>query len=391
MEKKQKNMQYRECTKLLFDTNDDPNITFDENGVCNYWYEYQELEKNYVRTGEEAKKAIDEVIASIKSQKDRKYDCIIGVSGGVDSTYLLYYVKTILKLNPLAVHFDNGWNSELAVKNIESVTQKLDIDLKTYVIDWEEFKDIQRAYFDAGVVDLEVPTDHAIYGATYRIAIENNIRVIFSGVNIVSESIMPHHWSYQKHDHVNLLDIHNKFGKRKLKNYPIVDNGFRKKLKSADINVFRLLNYINYDKKEVEDILINKLGWKPYGGKHYESVFTRFYQGYILPKKFGIDKRKAHLSNLICSGQLTKAEAKEIIAVPDYPEKLQQEDKEYVLKKLDFSDEYFDNYMKKPEVDHKEYLNYSSSLYERYPILLPLRPVGTMIKKALNLKYRAVR
>ncbi|MCB0700182.1 MAG: N-acetyl sugar amidotransferase [Chitinophagales bacterium] len=384
-------MEYRECTKLLFDTHDDPNMTFDENGVCNHYYEYLQLEKDYVKYGEEGEKAVEEFVEYAKANKTGKYDCIIGVSGGVDSTYLLYLVKEKLGLNPLAVHFDNGWNSELAVKNIESVTQKLGIDLQTFVIDWEEFKDIQRSYFDAGVVDLEVPTDHAIYGAMYRLAMDNNIKVIFSGVNIVSESIMPHHWSYEKHDHVNLLDIHKRFGKRPIKNFPIVDNKFRKKLRDANIQVFRLLNYVPYKKIEVEDILVNKLGWRPYGGKHYESVFTRFYQGYILPKKFGIDKRKAHLSNLICSGQLTKEEAKKIIAVPDYSEAMQKEDKEYVLKKLDFTEEYFDNYMKKPEVPHLAYLSYKSSLYDKYPILRPLRPIGVIVKKLFNIKYTAVR
>lgn len=382
--------KYRECTKLLFDTNDDPKMTFDQNGVCNYYYEYLQLEKEYVKKGVEAEKEIQSFLGFAKKNKSGKYDCIIGVSGGVDSTYLLYLAKK-LGLNPLAVHFDNGWNSELAVNNIETVTRKLGIDLQTYVIDWNEFKDIQRSYFFAGVIDLEVPTDHAIYGALYSLALDNNIKLVFSGVNIVSESIMPHHWSYEKLDHVNILDIHKRFGKCKLKNFPIVDNKFREKIKSSGIKVFRLLNYVPYYKKEVEEILVNELGWKPYGGKHYESVFTRFYQGYILPLKFGVDKRKAHLSNLICSGQLTKEEAKQILSVPDYTEELQRNDKEFVLKKLEFTDSFFENYMKAKEVPHKAYLHQHSSLYDMYPVLGIFRPFGLMVKKYVNIKYRPVK
>jgi len=384
-------MEYRECTKLLFDTHDDPSMTFDKDGVCNYYYEYLEAKKNYVKTGAEGEAAVQHFIKYAREKRTGEYDCIIGVSGGVDSTYMLHLVKEEMGLNPLAVHFDNGWNSELAVKNIESVTQKLGIDLQTYVIDWEEFKDIQKAYFDAGVIDLEVPTDHAIYGAMYKLAMDNNIKVIFSGVNVVSESIMPHHWSYDKMDFINLLDIHKRFGKVKLNNYPLVDNAFRKKIDGANIEVFRLLNYVPYNKKDVESLLENQLGWKPYGGKHYESIFTRFYQGYILPKKFGVDKRKAHLSNLICSDQMTKEEAKKIIAVSDYPEDLQAQDKEYVCKKLNFSPEWFEEYMKKPEVPHTFYLNAKSSLYERYPMLAPMRPIGNIVKKMFNMKYRAIK
>lgn len=382
--------EYKECTKLLFDTNDDPTISFDKKGICNYYYEYLKLEKEYVKKNIEAEREIKNISAFAQENKSGKYDCIIGVSGGVDSTYLLYLAKK-MGLNPLAVHFDNGWNSELAVNNIETVTQKLEIDLQTYVIDWNEFKDIQRSYFFAGVIDLEVPTDHAIYGALYSLALENNIKLVFSGVNIVSESIMPHHWSYEKLDYVNIIDIHKRFGTCKIKNFPIVDNKFRDRIKTSGIKVFRLLNYVPYYKKDVENILIHELGWRPYGGKHYESVFTRFYQGYILPKKFGVDKRKAHLSNLICSGQLTKEEARRILATPDYSEELQRNDKEYVLKKLDFTDGFFESYMRKKEVPHKAYLHQHSSLYDMYPALGVFRPLGLMVKKYVNIKYRPVK
>jgi len=382
--------QFKECTKLLFDTSDDPNITFDQNGVCNFYYEYLQLEKEYVKSGLQGEEEVKKIIEFAQLNKSGKYDCIIGVSGGVDSTYLLYLSKK-MGLNPLAVHFDNGWNSELAVKNIETVTQKLGIDLQTFVIDWDEFKDIQRSYFFAGVIDLEVPTDHAIYGALYTLAIENNIKLILSGVNIVSESIMPPHWSYEKLDYINLLDIHNKFGTCKLKNFPIVSNKFRTKIKSSNIKVCRLLNYVPYLKKEVEDILVNELGWKPYGGKHYESVFTRFYQGYILPKKFGVDKRKAHLSNLICSKQLTKAEAKKILSVSDYSDSLQESDKEFVLKKLEFTDSYFKKYMRTIEIPHKHYLHQHSSFYDLYPFFKILRPIGLGMKKYVNINYRPVK
>ena len=376
---------YRQCTKTVMDNIADPNITFDENGVCNYYYEYFKAEKEHVFKGEEGRKKIEKTINEIKKAgKGKKYDCILGVSGGVDSTYLAYMAKQ-WGLRVLLVHFDNGWNSELSVKNIENIVTKLNFDLETFVIDWNEFRDIQRAYFKANVVDIEAITDHAVSGTLLKIAAKYNIKNILAGMNIVSEYILPKDWIYNKNDHINIKDIHSKYGTIPLKKFPF----YNLKLKHyysmiKGIKSITILNYLPYEKDEVMKIIQDKLGWIYYGGKHYESVFTRFYQGYILPNKFGIDKRKAHLSTLICSGQITKEQALEELSKPIYPsEDMLNEDKEFVLKKLGFTEQEFDDYIKAPRREHTEFKT-EQSLYNTYPILKPLKPFGDLARKILK-------
>jgi len=375
---------YRQCTKTVMDNIADPNITFDENGVCNYYYEYLKSEKEHVFTGEEGKKKLEESIAKIKaSGKGKKYDCVLGVSGGVDSTYLAYIAKQ-QGLRVLCVHFDNGWNSELAVKNIENIVNKLDFELETYVINWEEFKDIQLAYFKANVIDIEAITDHAISGTIYKTAAQNDIKYILSGNNYVTESLLPKYWIFNKGDHINIKDIHKKYGTIPLKTFPFYDlkaKHYYKKVKK--IQTVDLLNFIPYVKHEIKQTIIDKLDWKDYGGKHYESVFTRFYQGYILPNKFGIDKRKAHLSNLICSGQITKQQALEELAQPMYNKEQCETDKEFVLKKLGFSEDEFKAYINAPRREHTDFKT-EKSIYNTYPILKPLKPFGNLVKKILK-------
>jgi len=376
---------YQQCTKTVMDNIADPHITFDENGVCNYYYEYLEAEKNQVFKGEEGQKKLEVILNNIKkSGKGKKYDSILGVSGGVDSTYLAYLAKQ-WGLRPLLVHFDNGWNSELSVKNIENIVSKLNFDLETYVIDWEEFKDIQLAYFKANVIDIEAITDHAIYGTIYKLADKYNIKYILSGNNFVTESLLPKHWIFNKGDHINIKDIHKKYGTKKLKTFPffaLKEKYFLQKLKG--IQSVNLLNSLDYNKKNVKKTIIEKLEWIDYGGKHYESIFTRFYQGYILPHKFGVDKRKAHLSNLICSKQITREEALKELEKPIYPnEKLLQEDKEFVLKKLGFSEKEFQEYIDAPRREHTEFKT-EQSLYSTYPLLKPLKPIGNFVKKILR-------
>ena len=375
---------YQQCTKTVMDNIADPNITFDENGVCNYYYEYFIEEKKSVFKGEEGTKKFNESIKKIKENgRGKKYDCILGVSGGVDSTYLAQIAKE-QNLRVLCVHFDNGWNSELAVKNIENIINKLGFELESYVINWNEFKDLQLAYFNANVIDIEALTDHAISGTIYKIAAENNIKYILSGNNVVTESLLPKYWIFNKADHVNIKDIHKKHGTISLKTYPFFSlkaKHYYQRVKG--IQTVDLLNFIPYNKKDVKKEIIEKLEWKDYGGKHYESVFTRFYQGYILPKKFGIDKRKAHLSNLICSGQITKEEALEELAQPMYNNEQCEEDKEFVLKKLGFSLQKFENYIKATRVEHTEY-KIEQSLYNTYPILKPLKPIGDLVKRIIK-------
>ena len=338
------------------DTTADPDITFDDKGICNYYYEYKKAEHKNVLSGEDAKQKLDQLVESIKEKgKGSAYDCIIGLSGGVDSTYVAWLTHE-LGLRPLAVHLDNGWNSELAVMNIQNIVSKLNIDLFTLVINWEEFKDIQLSYLKASVVDIEVVSDHAIFATMQKLAKEKGIKYILSGTNIVTEHIMPPSWLYQKMDFANLKDIHKRYGKIKLKTYPSLD--FKKfifysaLLKLSQVSI---LNYVPYNKQAIKELITRELEWRDYGGKHYESVFTKFYQAYILPVKFGIDKRKAHLSTLICSGQITKEAALKELEIPLYSEQDLAQDKEYVLKKLGLLDSEFQSIMSAPRKSHSEF------------------------------------
>jgi len=344
----------------------DPDITFDEKGICNYYYDYLEAEEKLVFKGKEGEEKLNKLVAKIKAEGQGKdYDCLIGLSGGVDSTYVAYLTKK-LGLRPLAVHLDNGWNSELAVMNIENIISKLNIDLFTLVINWEEFKDIQLAYLRASVVDIEVVSDHAIFATMYKLAKEKNIGYILSGTNVVTEHIMPHSWLYKKMDFANLKDIHKKYGKLKLKTYPTFD--FKKHVYySALLRLIpiSILNYVPYNKAEIKQIITKELSWRDYGGKHYESVFTKFYQAYILPEKFKIDKRKAHLSTLICAGQMTRECALKQLAEPIYPPNELKQDKEYVLKKFGLNEAEFDTIMKTPPRRHQDFVT-DTHLKERY-------------------------
>jgi len=362
---------YRQCSLSVMDNIADPNITFDEKGICNYYYEYLKAEKEQVFKGAEGEIKFKEIITQIKVDgKGKKYDCILGVSGGVDSTYLAYLAKHE-GLRVLCVHFDNGWNSELAVKNIQSIIEKCGFDLYTYVIDWEEFKDIQLAYLKANVIDIEAITDIAIFSALDIICKEKKIKHILDGRNVVTEITLPNSWVCKNTS--NLKDIHKKFGKIPLKTYPIM-SPIRRRL-VARLKPFvswPLLNYVDYNKEMVKKLISLELGWRDYGGKHYESVFTRFYQGYILPNKFKVDKRKAHLSNLIFSHQMTKDEALIELEKPIYPIHLLQTDKEFVCKKLGITQEELQIYINSPAKMHSEYA-LSISLFDEYPILKPFK------------------
>lgn len=349
--------EYQMCTRCIMDTSD-PQIKFDENGVCNHCRNCQELLKKYVFTGKEGEQRLQAIVAKVKKLgRNKEYDCIIGVSGGVDSTYNAYIVKK-LGLRPLAVHLDNGWDSELAVCNIERTLKKLGIDLYTHVIEWDEFRDLQLAYFKSSVLDLEVPTDHAITAILFNTANRMGIRHILLGQNYVTEGILPESWRFSKNDLMNLKDIHRKFGTLKLKTYPtlgILKLSYYWYVRR--ITFTTILDYVPYVKKDVKEFIIQELGWKDYGHKHGESTFTRFYQQYILPRRFNIDKRKAHLSSLICSGQITREEAlAEMAHSPYEKEEDLGKDKEYVLKKLGFTNQEFERLMNLPIIKHDDYL-----------------------------------
>lgn len=353
MNTSEQNIPYRQCSISVMDNIGDPNITFDSNGISNYYHEYRALADNFLLSGNAGEQKLTEALERIKKDGHGKpYDCVTGISGGVDSSFLVLMAKK-WGLRPLIVHFDNGWNSEIAVSNINNIITYTGFDLFTIVVDWDEFKDLQLAYLKASVIDAEVPTDHAIGGTLQKLAAKYKLKYILSGNNIVTEAILPPTWSYHKNDYVNLRNIHKQFGSRPLKTYPL--SGFKEQLFfgiARKIETLKPLNWIPYNKEDAKQIIMQELGWKDYGGKHYESVFTKFFQAYILPTKFNIDKRKPHLSTLIFSGQLSKNQALMELEKPLYNEMELANEMTYVLKKFGISANEFNDIMAKPMVEH---------------------------------------
>lgn len=350
--------KFQACKRCVMNSDIDKDISFNEDGICNHCQRYKLLVSSRVFKDDEAKVALSNLVSMIQKAGDGKeYDCIIGVSGGVDSTYVAYLVKS-LGLRPLAIHFDNGWNSELAVKNIEKVLNKLDIDLYTYVVDWEEFRDLQLSFLKASVPDGEIPTDHAITALLWQVAVKHKIKYILSGNNFTTEAMNIPGWAYGHSDWRYIKGVHKKYGAVKLKSYPhynffyLFYVTFIKQIRTVSI-----LNYIDYNKEKVMSLLENELDWIYYGGKHYESIYTRFFQGYILPKKFNIDKRYGHLSDLINAGQITKEDALLELDNPPCPEKMQLSDKEYVSKKLGLTPNEFDKIMQGNVKTFRDYKN----------------------------------
>ena len=370
-----KERPYQQCSISVMDTIADPDITFDKGGICNYYYEYKKAEAEHVITGEEGEKKLKNLADEIKAAgKKNKYDCIMGLSGGVDSSYVAWMAKK-MGLRPLAVHFDNGWNSELAVMNIENIVTKLGFDLFTYVINWEEFKDLQIAYLRASVVDIEAISDHAIFASLYKLAGEKNIKYILSGTNVQTENTLPKSWIYPKTDHINIKAIHKAYGKVPLKTFPFMDAKVKRYyMQIKRIRSVSILNFVDYNKQKVKQLLKEELGWTDYGGKHYESAWTKFYQGYILPTKFKIDKRKAHLSDLIFGGQITKEQALKELEQAIYNADQLKIDYEFVLKKLGLTNGEFINILKTPPRSHYDF-DYEKPLDVRYPVLKPFKKI----------------
>lgn len=347
--------KYQICSRCVMDTTDQ-NITFDENNVCNHCHDYEERKTKLITDTAKRQQVLEEIIAHVKKAgQGKEYDCIIGVSGGVDSSYVAYLAKE-WGLRGLLVHLDNGWNSELAVKNIENIVKYTSFDLYTLVIDWEEFKDLQQSFFQADVIDLEMLSDHAIFATVYRLARKYKVKYILSGENFETEAIMPMAWVWRKSDEVNIKAIHKKFGSKKLKTFPFMSTVTMLIYKYAGLaKSIPILNYLDYNKVAVMQIIQDKMHWKYYGGKHYESIFTRFYQGYILPVKFNVDKRKSHFSTLINSGQMAREAALEYLKEPTYPVNLQKEDYQLVCKKLSFTENQLDEYLKRKPIQHLQY------------------------------------
>ena len=349
---------YQICQRCVMDTSV-PDIQFDAAGICNYCRGYDERARNELHYDKQGQELLQGLLAKIKETgRQKEYDCILGVSGGVDSSMLAYIAKVQLGLRPLAVHLDNGWNSELSVNNIERMLKKLGIDLYTHVLDWEQFKDLQLSFLKASVPNAEIPTDHAIFATLFRTAAKKGIGYILSGGNIVTEAIMPASWMYYNGDFRIIRGIQKKFGTHSLKGFPKLslfdwfNHIYIKRIRYTPI-----LNYIPYNKNEAKALLERELGWKDYGSKHYESIYTRFFQGYILPVKFGIDKRRPHLSTLVCSGQIKRPEALAELERPPYSPDRLKEDREYVIKKFGLTEKEFEDIMKLPIKRHQDYPN----------------------------------
>lgn len=346
---------YRRCVRCVMDTYD-PGISFNAAGECNYCTEGLQRVKDGLLPLRERQMALQALVQKIKEEgKGKPYDCLIGLSGGADSTTVAYTVKK-LGLRPYAVHLDNGWNSPEAEHNIKATAERLEIHLDTYVVDPEEFADLQRAYLRASVGNIEAPTDHAISSLMLRTAASHGIRFILTGSNIVTEGILARGWGYYNQDLVNIKAIHRRFGTIPLRTLPttsLVD--WVRYIYILGIRWIPFLNYIDYDKEQYKKLLAAEIDWKDYGGKHYESTWTKFFQAYILPTKFGVDKRKSHLSSMICSGKLDRDSALAELARPLYEPDEFERDLGIVLEKLQLSRQEFETVMAQPPKKHTDY------------------------------------
>jgi N-acetyl sugar amidotransferase len=325
------------------------------NGECHYCIEIiPKLEK--LRAETKNNEAIIKLLSKI-SKNTNKYNCLIGVSGGVDSSYIVHLAH-IYKLKPLLLHFDNGWNSELAVSNIKKLVEKTGFDLETYVVNWNEFKDIQKSFIKSGVVDIELVTDHAIFANLINSAKKKKIKYILSGTNLFTEHGMPSEWIWKKSDIKNILDIHKKYGTIEIKTYPKMNffSWYIAKYLKFYPRLIEPLNAIDYRKTNAINELKDIYNWQEYEDKHFESFFTKFYQAYILPKKFSIDKRKSHLSCLIRNNELQRKDALKILKNNLYPGELDN-DIEYFCKKLEFSREEFNKILASNPVKHTKFKN----------------------------------
>lgn len=354
--------EYRVCTNCVMDTTDSK-IQFDARGYCDHCNNFYNNIIPSWHPDETGARQLDQIVEKIKKDgKGKKYDCIIGLSGGVDSSYLLYYAKEKLGLRPLVFVVDTGWNLNVAVENIEKMVKGLDLDLYTEIVDWSEMKDLQLAYFKAQVPYQDTPQDHTIFAALYNYAAKQGIKYVLTGANYSTECVRePNEWVYLN-DLKQIKDIHRKFGTRPLKTLPLCGM-FKYRLYYRYIKGMKIvqpLNLIPYKKIDAISLMEERFGWQRYANKHFESTFTRFYEGYWLVKKFGYDKRRAHFSSLILTGQMNREEALRKLAEPPYDEILAIQDLEYVAKKLGLTKEGFIEMMND---DNKTFRDYKSTYW----------------------------
>ena len=356
-------------------------ITFDEKGVCSFCRKFDTEIKPKWFPNDGGRKKLASILDRVRQEGEGKeYDCIIGLSGGTDSSYVTYLAKRKWGLRPLIFHVDAGWNTEIATSNIENLVKKLDIDLFTYVVDWEEMRDLQLAFLKSGVVSQDIPQDHVFCATLYKYIRQYNIKYVLTGYNYATESILPPSWAYNAFDRSHVKGIHKQFGTIKLKTYPTISFLQRYIYYPfiKGVKIIRPLNYIPYNKKIALETLGKKIGWEDYGYKHGESVFTKFFQTYYLPERFGYDKRRAHLSSLILSGQTTREKALKELEIPPCNPKEAEELKIYVAKKLGISVKELEDYMALPKKTYRDFPNQANllNLLKFADRLVGRRPVG---------------
>lgn len=357
----------------------DSKISFDKSGVCDFCRDYYANVLPAWKPQENNPELLKLADRIREAGRDRPYDCILGMSGGVDSSYLCYVAKELMHLKPLALVVDTGWNLDVANENIRTVTEKLGIDTQTIVIDREEMKDLQTAFLKSRVPYQDLPQDHAIFASLYRYAVQNGIPYVLTGANNATEYVRPPiEWVYQN-DVVLIKDIQKRFGTGKLKRFPFCGLLTYRLYYPIVKGLKRVapLNYIPYDKANIRKFLTEQLGWQPYANKHYEDRFTRWYEGYYLPKKFGYDKRKCYLSNLILTGEITREEALEELEKEPYPQMLIREDTEYIAGRLGMTVEQLDSLV---NGENKTFEDYRNSFW--------LIRLGTAVLRFLKLEKK---
>lgn len=373
---------YQRCTRCVMDTTDSK-IVFDEDGVCDHCRNFDKNIKPFWNAHEENTDELMELAAKIrKAGEGKEYDCILGLSGGADSSYLAYIAKEVMHIRPLIFVVDTGWNLNVAVENIEKIVKGLDLDMYTEVINWKEMSDLQLSFFKAQISSQDFPQDHAIFAGLYNYAVKHHIKYVLTGSNSATEFIRPPvEWLYLN-DLRMAKDIHKKYGKRPLTTFPTCGMLKYRILYRYFYGMKRIypLDYVVYNKSEVEKMLHEKYGWMRYENKHYENVFTRFFEGYYLPHKFGYDTRKNVYSNQILAGTMKRDEALELLKKPSYDPDLMEQDKEYIAKKLGISTEEFDEII---AGENKTPLDYKNSMW--------LLKIGVGICKLVGIENRNIR